>query len=229
MKDYKEKLELARDWYNNQSTTKKEKVLLENLFPELKESEEERIRKEIIQFLQLPHPQFVGKRNQEKWIDWLEKQGEQKTVSKTEPIVEGLTTEFQKQVSHLIASAMDKEHDYNWSYVKWAANALLNYAKHELEKQCEQKPAWSEEDDYILNLVGQFTSKGYKPHPKIPSLEFVQDWLKSLKERYTWKPSDEQMEALWNAIPHIPNSEKDIDTITELSVLYEDLKKIKEG
>lgn len=35
--DYKEKLEFARDWYNDQSTTKKEKVLLENLFPELAE------------------------------------------------------------------------------------------------------------------------------------------------------------------------------------------------
>lgn len=34
--DYKEKLELAKDWYNDQSTTKKEKVLLETLFSELK-------------------------------------------------------------------------------------------------------------------------------------------------------------------------------------------------
>lgn len=43
-------------------------------FPELKESEDERIRKEIINFLELPHPQFVGKRDHEKWIGWLEKQ-----------------------------------------------------------------------------------------------------------------------------------------------------------
>lgn len=47
-------------------------------FPTLKESEDERIRNEIIKFLELPHPQFVGKRHQEEWIAWLEKQGEQK-------------------------------------------------------------------------------------------------------------------------------------------------------
>lgn len=45
---------------------------------EPKESEDERIRKEIIQFLRLPHPQFVGKRNHEEWIAYLGKQKEQK-------------------------------------------------------------------------------------------------------------------------------------------------------
>ena len=55
------------------------------IFPELQESEDERIRKEIIDFLGLPHPQFVGKRDHEKWIAWLEKQGEQKSVDKAEP------------------------------------------------------------------------------------------------------------------------------------------------
>jgi hypothetical protein len=53
-----------------------------HIFPELKESEDERIRKEIISFLQLPHPQFVGERKQEKWIAWLENQEEQKPTDK---------------------------------------------------------------------------------------------------------------------------------------------------
>ena len=50
---------------------------LEVIFPELKESEDERIRKEIIS-----HLQYLAKYCQEsipnvdKWIDWLEKQGE---------------------------------------------------------------------------------------------------------------------------------------------------------
>lgn len=44
------------------------------IFPELVD---EIIREEIIDFLRLPHPQFVGKRNHEEWIAWLEKQGEQ--------------------------------------------------------------------------------------------------------------------------------------------------------
>ena len=47
------------------------------IIPKLRESEDEKIRKEIIDFLELPHPQFVGKRDHEKWIAWLEKQGKQ--------------------------------------------------------------------------------------------------------------------------------------------------------
>ena len=47
---------------------------IEDTFPELRDSEDEKARKELISFLQLPHPQFVGERKQEKWIDWLEKQ-----------------------------------------------------------------------------------------------------------------------------------------------------------
>jgi len=53
-----------------------DRFTIEKIFHELKESEDERIRKEIIEFLQLPLPQFVGKRNYEKWVAWLEKQGE---------------------------------------------------------------------------------------------------------------------------------------------------------
>ncbi len=75
--DYKEKLEEAKRLYETANSD--QKYVLETLFPELKEAEDERIRKEIIEFLQLPHPQFVGKRNHEKWIDWLEKQGEKLT------------------------------------------------------------------------------------------------------------------------------------------------------
>ena len=52
--------------------------MVEHIFPELQESEEERIRKELIEFLKLPHSQFVGNREHEKWIAWLEKQREQK-------------------------------------------------------------------------------------------------------------------------------------------------------
>jgi hypothetical protein len=46
----------------------------QEIFSEYEESEDEKIRKELISFLQLPHPQFVGERKQEKWITWLEKQ-----------------------------------------------------------------------------------------------------------------------------------------------------------
>jgi len=67
--------------------------------------------------------------------DGLKKQGAKVSA------IEGFESEFERQVSDLIASAINKEHEYNQGYVKWTANALLNYAKHELEKQDEQKSA----------------------------------------------------------------------------------------
>lgn len=76
---YKEALCRAKTFYKRWDSieaTDSELVLKEvkAIFPELAESDDERIRKEIIDFLGLPHPQFVGERDHEKWIAWLEKQ-----------------------------------------------------------------------------------------------------------------------------------------------------------
>lgn len=52
-----------------------QRYVLESLFPELKESEDERTRKEIVRFIRMEvDDEIVGN----KWIAWLEKQGEQK-------------------------------------------------------------------------------------------------------------------------------------------------------
>lgn len=50
------------------------------LFPELKESEDERIRKDIISYLK--SSTAISPKT---WIAWLEKQGEQKSIDKVEP------------------------------------------------------------------------------------------------------------------------------------------------
>ena len=77
-------------------------------------------------------------------------------------------------------------------------------AKREFKKQGEQKPAWSEEDEDYYDAI-------------IAKLEVTQDdalltdnqmeFLKSLKERYTWKPSDEQMKALNYVVNLMASSE----------------------
>ena len=58
-------------------------VPIEDIFPELRESEDERIRKELINFLRSP---FIKENlTDEKvapWLDWLEKQKEQKPTDK---------------------------------------------------------------------------------------------------------------------------------------------------
>ena len=71
---YKEALERAKEVWEQGMMPES----IEYIFPELKES----IKNEIIEFLRLPHPQFVGERDHEKWIAWLEKQGEQMATPK---------------------------------------------------------------------------------------------------------------------------------------------------
>lgn len=75
-KKYKEALERA-----------KKGKCLENIFPELRESEEERIRKELLDYLDERRvvERFTDIRVKEEWIAWLEKQGEQKPADKVEP------------------------------------------------------------------------------------------------------------------------------------------------
>lgn len=139
--DYKEKyekaLEIAKTALEQYKKPEYKDILpyaesdYKAMFPELSGSEDEKIREGIIRCVKgnMPDNDF-----RKKYLAWLEKQGEKVTA------IEGFSTEFEKQVSYLIASAINKEHEYNEGFVKWIANALLEYAKHEFEKQGGQKP-----------------------------------------------------------------------------------------
>ena len=93
-----------------------------------------------------------------------------------------------------------------------------------LEKQGEQKPTWSKEDErhfsWLIEHLGQ--SAGLYDN--------LIDWLKSLKERYTWKPSDEQIKVCKEVYVDILATKGfDLDTVNnELNRLEEKLKKLRE-
>ena len=77
MEDYKQKYEeaLARARVVNPGT--KDYNIVTTIFPELKKSEDELIREELIHFLETcQDSRFIGNRKQEEWINWLEKQGD---------------------------------------------------------------------------------------------------------------------------------------------------------
>lgn len=94
---------------------------------------------------------------------------------------------------------------------------VYQWIKGLLEKQGEQKPAWSEEDEKIYQSIMDDTVQ----ENQLDSKQI--DWLKSLKDRYTWKPSDEQMEALKSST-YCQNEQMS----KVLFELYQDLKKLKE-
>jgi hypothetical protein len=92
----------------------------------------------------------------------------------------------------------------------------------------QQKPAeWSEEDKNTLDFLVDYLLDTIK---KMPAEEYAGGLgkavvlLKSLKERYTWKPSEEQLKSLKEVIDagHFTSYPNALET------LYEQLKKLME-
>ena len=129
-----------------------------------------------------------------------------------------------KEQRDLLSQKM-KEAGYEW-----------DAEKKELKK-IEQKPAeWSEKDEktwkeLIEEVKDQLDSvpapdcRDKEDEKALKQLTKWLVWLKSIKDRYTWKPSDEQMKQLgW-----IVEQNKDNMIGKELISLYQDLRKLREG
>lgn len=82
-KAYDEALERAKEWYNNPNSSNIGKSYLYAVFPELKEDEDERIRKGLIKAFGSIGKKEWGGVNVKNAIAWLEKKGEQKPRGKT--------------------------------------------------------------------------------------------------------------------------------------------------
>ena len=128
--DYKEKLQEAKRLY--ESATADQKYVLESLFPEIRESEDERIRKEIITFIATTPKQ---RNSHSKWLAWLEKQGEQKSIwhnEDEEPRRGSLILLIMQSGTPIVAQIIEPNHTFNHGE-RWA------YIDDLLEKQGEQK------------------------------------------------------------------------------------------
>lgn len=134
-------------------------------------------------------------------------------------------TKFYDSMDDLIADALIEEIENSDLDDSSKHNRIFWIKSH------RQNPTWSEKDEeYLQNMVewidcliddedcGDMT---YKQHKEF-YLKRI-NWLKSLKERYSWKPTDEQMKQLgWVAVQN-----KDNMIGKELMPLYQDLKKLK--
>lgn len=216
--------------------------------PELNESEDDKIRKDLIAFLEDiwyrgKNANFDkwGKSNCSDWIIWLEKQCDQKFAwseddeneynhilnilnsvydnligtdnwlksikdrrqsnqsnkpqgksaleainekqGKKVDVIENFNTEFEKQVSRLLASAINKDYEYTEGFVKWVSSNLLGYAKYEIEKQGKQMSVWCEEDiQWIESLIHTFEDGYLTGFEQLKSYRVI-DWLESLKDK----------------------------------------------
>lgn len=147
---------------------------LEEIFPELKESEDEKIRKGIIDFL------------------WKEKIFLQEAHSSVENnpkyrfVMDAIAwLEKQKTVGEIVERC--KNSWYNEGKITGMLEGLTDDEKYQqgwhdaLEKQGEKKPTWSEDDEEFNNdIIKYFSDLDYSLSN---DEDDVINWLKSLKER----------------------------------------------
>jgi hypothetical protein len=171
-------------------------------------------------------------------IDWLEKQGESYTKRDVDDAyIEGMAcakNELEKQSEQKPAEWSEEDEKIRQTIInefeqcsEWCcSNGLtkedcINW----LKKQEYFK--WDDEDNENMNslcvLLDQMVSINAIGNEH--SIEY-KNWLKSLKERYTWKPSDMQMKALHDL--NITGGISYIGKGQELINLYNDLKKLTE-
>lgn len=113
---------------------------------------------------------------------------------------------------------LDKKYRFKDGYV-------IHFSQEDNYELVEQTP-WSEEDrEYMESLLDIINGT---PSLTPSEVECHKDWLKSLKEIYTWKPSDEQMHYLyWIANIKLGDSVVEQEVSKHLNELYKDLKKLK--
>lgn len=108
-KKYKDALERAKYYREGITDRKLEngENILDYIFPELKDSEDERIRKGIIKFIKVSKPGWQNYSDYSSWIAWLEKQGKTswKPSKEEMDVLYGLayiTNEFDEQKKEVI-------------------------------------------------------------------------------------------------------------------------------
>ena len=183
-------------------------------FPELKESDGEETRKEIIAILKYKYEKFPKAprySNVPKWIDWLEKQGAHTALSKDEQnklakgVLRSCAFSFINYLdSHRYEGKMDVSNgeceDIENAFQNAMWDRLHRYYCKYIEKQGEQKPAWSEEDERIRqdieNLIHFALEDGSAVSPAANTTkEGAISWIQSLKDRVQpkqeWSEEDE--------------------------------------
>ena len=210
-KKYKKALEKARGALNDGTISNNTIAYIQDIFPELKESEDERIRKELLNAFQEADGSLymvLTPHRRESFISWLEKQ----EVQKEDVYSKEFWGEIRKNLSDFLQEFCER--GINTNFDKWTKSDCVNWLLW-VEKQCEQKPtdeeiktllrteyekgradaiaemqnpAWSEEDEEFLRRAINATKDAYPMTAK---------WLKSLKDRVQpkqeWSKEDENI------------------------------------
>lgn len=198
---YDEAIKRAKE-INNEQKAQPFDVMLK-VFPELKESEDEKIKKVLIELVKCNERsgyKLLNNVSTSSMLDWLEKQGEQDTdissfpeeqqvfmrkyVSLDKITLIKLLAERDANNAEIIESFEKQSNQKPYGQRAECLDCQFNYAG-ECKGSCamkriEQKPAWSEEDEYRLKSCLSIL----EPKTLTGTIKTINSkWLRSLKER----------------------------------------------
>ena len=222
-------------------------------FPELKESKDECIKKELINAINLAYDCGIAitKENRDKYLAWIERQGEQKPVVIIPKFRVGDVIHLKNSCAEYTIKSISDGHYYGNGF---SFNIVGCDRDYELVKQkptnvCEgcnnvkgciacvdgsewahieeQEPAWSERDKKMSRFIGNaITADGASEYLESKGIQVIDAhvWLDELKDRV-------QPQITWKPSEHELEvlklaAEKDG---TCLMGLYKQLKKLRES
>ena len=185
-KKYKEALERMRYVVIDPKNENMLQAIKETVFPELKESEDEKIRKSIYNYIDVTLDDNESA-EKEKWLAWLEKQGKHKPVDINASLINKMVNDYKNTDEYV-------DGDYKGKPINCMVRAYRQGIKDilSISKENSIKSAWSEEDESWfkeLELMALSFSND------VSYLKKFFDWLKFLKDRVQpkqkWSEEDE--------------------------------------
>ena len=220
-KKYNEALERARELrdkalaYNANHYVKD----YELIFPELRESEDERLRKAALEGIEYLERKLgwdaIGDTDILDVKEYLEKQKEQKPAEWSEED-ETAFGDLMWCIERARKSAKDENDMGNiWYAENWVKNRLKFI-----------RPSWkpSEQEKGALRTAIYILDKERNSPRAAAHLQNILNTFKDEESRNDWKPSEEQMKALQRAVNKLAKT--DVADSVRLSIMYDNLKKL---
>lgn len=220
-KKYKEALERAKQKIKDSGYDEHTNVFMA-IFPELKESEGEKIRKEIIEYIKeqqsilVPAPDLRDEEEEKEnkryniWIDWLEKKIESTEWSEEDEKGLGDALWCCKQAASITKDENDMGN-------VWYAETWIKSLKDRVIPQPLQE--WSEDDEFELECILVHLRNYLHEDAYVGYEKWLKDKLKSLRPQKQWKPTKEQLKELEIVA-------KDNHLNPNLQILLEQLKQL---
>lgn len=178
--------------------------MVEHIFPELAESEDERIRKEIVAIFKGKIP-YTSEEDAKRYIAWLEKQQPLDKEELAEEALKYIARQFMNWLDagtpedKMCLSNMECE-DIEDAFLKddWAR--ITHYIKKKLEKQedtNETSDEWGEEDKQIIWSIEQVMNCASLLNIVPEKIDNIKSWFKSLKpQKKQRNPTEKQGQKL---------------------------------